>query len=107
MARAHRRGTAAWRSRTVASPPSARLTAPPPSAWSLLYPELAAAMPIPHVGRFSLAYAVPRGEPDMLNMIDTFIDSQRAAGRRYAGFRRPAGGSLGGLAGRLGPQTLL
>jgi ABC-type amino acid transport substrate-binding protein len=50
-------------------------------AWSLLYPELAAAMPTPQVGRFSLAYAVPRGEPDMLNMIDTFIDSQRASGR--------------------------
>ncbi len=51
------------------------------SAWSLLYPELAPAMPVPPLGRFSLAYAVPRGEPDMLNMIDTFIDSQRAIGR--------------------------
>jgi Na+/H+-dicarboxylate symporter/ABC-type amino acid transport substrate-binding protein len=50
-------------------------------AWSLLYPELAPAQPVPHVGRFSLSYAVPRGEPDMLNMIDTFVDAQRAGGR--------------------------
>jgi hypothetical protein len=50
-------------------------------AWSLLHPELAPAQPIPQVGRVSLAYAVPRGEPDMLNMIDAFIDAQRAGGR--------------------------
>ncbi len=50
-------------------------------AWSLLYPELAPAQPVPQVGRVSLSYAVPRGEPDMLNMIDTFIDAQRAGGR--------------------------
>jgi len=50
-------------------------------AWSLLYPELAPAQPIPQVGRLSLSYAVPRGEPDMLNMIDTFVDTQRAGGR--------------------------
>jgi len=49
-------------------------------AWSLLHPELAPAQPIPHVGRVSLAYAVPRGEPEMLNMIDTFVDAQRASG---------------------------
>jgi ABC-type amino acid transport substrate-binding protein len=50
-------------------------------AWSLLYPQLAPALPKPRVGHFSLAYAVPRGEPDMLNMVDTFIDTQRANGR--------------------------
>jgi ABC-type amino acid transport substrate-binding protein len=50
-------------------------------AWSLLYPELAPAQPVPQVGHVSLAYAVPRGEPDMLNMIDTFIDAPRAGGR--------------------------
>jgi Na+/H+-dicarboxylate symporter/ABC-type amino acid transport substrate-binding protein len=50
-------------------------------AWSLLYPELSPALPQPPVGHFSLAYAAPRGEPDLLNMLDTFIDTQRAAGR--------------------------
>jgi ABC-type amino acid transport substrate-binding protein len=50
-------------------------------AWSLLHPELSPALPKPRAGRFSLAYAVPRGEPDLLNMVDTFIDTQRAAGR--------------------------
>jgi Na+/H+-dicarboxylate symporter len=50
-------------------------------AWSLLYPQLAPALPQPRVGHFSLAYAVPRGEPDLLNMMDTFIDTQRAGGR--------------------------
>ena len=53
-------------------------------AWSLLYPQLAPALPEPRVGRLSLSYAVPRGEPDMLNMIDTFIDAQRASGRLEA-----------------------
>jgi ABC-type amino acid transport substrate-binding protein len=28
-----------------------------------------------------LAYAVAHGEPDLLNAIDTFIDTQRAGGR--------------------------
>jgi ABC-type amino acid transport substrate-binding protein len=50
-------------------------------AWSLLHPELSPTLPEPRLGRFSLAYAVPRGEPDLLNMVDTFIDTQRAVGR--------------------------
>jgi Na+/H+-dicarboxylate symporter/ABC-type amino acid transport substrate-binding protein len=50
-------------------------------AWSLLYPELAPALPEPGIGHFTLAYAVPRGEPDLLNAVDTFIDVQRASGR--------------------------
>jgi len=50
-------------------------------AWSLLHPQLSPALPHPHFGRFSLAYAVPRGEPDLLNTMDTFIDTQRAGGR--------------------------
>jgi Na+/H+-dicarboxylate symporter/ABC-type amino acid transport substrate-binding protein len=51
------------------------------SAWSLLHPHLSPALPRPRVGRVPLAYAVPRGEPDLLNMVDTFIDTQRASGR--------------------------
>jgi Na+/H+-dicarboxylate symporter/ABC-type amino acid transport substrate-binding protein len=50
-------------------------------AWSLLHPQLAPAAPQPRVGHFSLAYAAPRGEPDLLNLLDTFIDVQRASGR--------------------------
>jgi ABC-type amino acid transport substrate-binding protein len=51
------------------------------SAWSLLHPHLSPVLPQPRVGRMALAYAVPRGEPDLLNMVDAFIDSQRAVGR--------------------------
>jgi Na+/H+-dicarboxylate symporter/ABC-type amino acid transport substrate-binding protein len=50
-------------------------------AMSLLYPELTPAQPTPSVGRFTLAYAVPQGEPDLLNVIDTFVDVERANGR--------------------------
>jgi ABC-type amino acid transport substrate-binding protein len=50
-------------------------------ALSLLYPELAPVQPTPSVGRFTLAYAVPQGEPDLLNMVDTFVDVARASGR--------------------------
>ena len=50
-------------------------------AWSLLFPELSPALPRPRVGRLPLAYAVPRGETDLLNMVDAFIDAQRAGGR--------------------------
>jgi Na+/H+-dicarboxylate symporter/ABC-type amino acid transport substrate-binding protein len=50
-------------------------------AWSLLHPRLSPALPRPRIGRLSLAYAVPRGEPDLLNVVDAFIDAQRASGR--------------------------
>jgi Na+/H+-dicarboxylate symporter len=50
-------------------------------AWSLLYPQFAPVLPEPRVASFSLAYAAPRGEPDLVNMLDTFIDVQRAGGR--------------------------
>ena len=54
---------------------------------SLLYPEFAPALPQPGSAHFSLAYAVPRGEPDLLNMVDTFIDVARANGRLEAARR--------------------
>jgi Na+/H+-dicarboxylate symporter len=50
-------------------------------AWSLLHPELAPALPQPRAGHLALAYAAPRGETDLLNMLDTFIEVQRANGR--------------------------
>jgi Na+/H+-dicarboxylate symporter/ABC-type amino acid transport substrate-binding protein len=50
-------------------------------AWSLLYPQLAPALPQPRPGNFSLSYALPKGEPELLNMVDTFVDVARAAGR--------------------------
>jgi len=50
-------------------------------AWSLLYPHFSPALPQPGIGHFTLGYAVPRGEPDLLNVVDTFIDVQRAGGR--------------------------
>jgi Na+/H+-dicarboxylate symporter/ABC-type amino acid transport substrate-binding protein len=50
-------------------------------AWSLLYPPFSPAQPEPRLGQFSLSYAVPRGEADLLNVVDTFVDTQRAMGR--------------------------
>jgi hypothetical protein len=50
-------------------------------AMSLLYPELAPAQPTPSIGLFTVAYAVPQGEPDLLNVVDTFVEVQRANGR--------------------------
>jgi len=49
-------------------------------ALSLLYPELSPAQPTPSLGRFTLAYAVPLGEPDLLNVVDTFVDVERTNG---------------------------
>jgi Na+/H+-dicarboxylate symporter/ABC-type amino acid transport substrate-binding protein len=56
-------------------------------AWSLLYPELSPAQPTPSVGRFTLGYAVPLGEPELLNVVDTFVDVERANGRFEAARR--------------------
>ena len=56
-------------------------------ALSLLYPEFAPALPQPALAHFTLAYAVPRGEPDLLNMVDTFVDVARANGRLEAARR--------------------
>jgi ABC-type amino acid transport substrate-binding protein len=56
-------------------------------AWSLLYPHFTPALPEPRVGSFSLAYGAPRGEADLVNALDTFIDVQRAGGRLEAARR--------------------
>jgi Na+/H+-dicarboxylate symporter/ABC-type amino acid transport substrate-binding protein len=50
-------------------------------AWSLLHPALAPALPHPRIGKLTLAYAAPRGEPDLVNMLDSFVEAQRGAGR--------------------------
>ena len=57
------------------------------SAWSLLYPELSPAQPTPSIGRFTLAYAVPLGEPELLYVVYTFVDVERANGRFEAARR--------------------
>jgi len=44
------------------------------SAWSLIYPQFAVAVPLPELLRVPLAYAVPRGEPDMVALLDAWID---------------------------------
>jgi len=49
-------------------------------AMSLLYPELSPAQPTPSLGRFTLAYAVPLGEDDLLNVVNTFVEEERTNG---------------------------
>jgi ABC-type amino acid transport substrate-binding protein len=51
------------------------------AAWTLMYPEYAVAIPHPDVVRMSVAYAVPRGDPDFLAFLDTWIEFQRTSGR--------------------------
>lgn len=51
------------------------------SFWSLLHPELAAVLPRPRPGHLVLAYALPMGEPDLMGVVNTWIESSRAAGQ--------------------------
>ena len=50
------------------------------TAWSLLHPELAPAIPEPGMGGFPLAYAVPKYEEDLLSLVNTWIDGRISSG---------------------------
>lgn len=50
-------------------------------AWSLLYPQLAPALPQPRIGRMPLAWAAPLGEIELARMLDSFVDAARANGQ--------------------------
>ena len=50
-------------------------------AWSLLYPALSPVAPEPRPGRTALAYVLPRDEPELLRVVDTWIGVTRASGR--------------------------
>ena len=57
------------------------------SAWSLLYPELTAVATEPRQGATSLAYVLPRDEPELLRVVDTWIGVARGY-ERFASARR-------------------
>jgi ABC-type amino acid transport substrate-binding protein len=57
------------------------------SAWSLLYPELAPVATEPRAGATSLAYVLPRDEPDLARVVDTWIGVARGY-ERFASARR-------------------
>ncbi len=50
-------------------------------AWSLLYPAFSPVAPEPRPGRTALAYVLPRDEPELLRVVDTWIGVTRASGR--------------------------
>jgi ABC-type amino acid transport substrate-binding protein len=56
-------------------------------AWSLLYPELAPVATEPRPGVTSLAYVLPRDEPELVRVVDTWIDVARGY-ERFASARR-------------------
>ena len=47
------------------------------SAWSLLYPAYTVAIPQPDVLAVPLAYPMPRGDPEWVNFINSWIDLKR------------------------------
>jgi ABC-type amino acid transport substrate-binding protein len=47
------------------------------SAWSLLYPAYTVAIPQPDVLAVPLAYPLPRGDPEWVNFINSWIDLKR------------------------------
>jgi Na+/H+-dicarboxylate symporter/ABC-type amino acid transport substrate-binding protein len=50
-------------------------------AWSLLYPAFSPVAPEPRPGRTALAYVMPRDEPELARVVDTWIGVTRASGR--------------------------
>ena len=50
-------------------------------AWSLLYPAFSPVAPEPRPGLTALAYVLPRDEPELLRVVDTWIGVTRASGR--------------------------
>jgi Na+/H+-dicarboxylate symporter/ABC-type amino acid transport substrate-binding protein len=50
------------------------------SAWTLRYPQYAVVVPLPDAIKVPLAFALPRGEGDLLSLVNTWIDLQRSNG---------------------------
>ena len=50
-------------------------------AWSLLHPELAPVAAEPRPGLVALAYVLPLGEPELLRVVDTWLEVVRGYGR--------------------------
>jgi ABC-type amino acid transport substrate-binding protein len=50
------------------------------SAWTLRYPQYSAVVPLPDPIKIPLAFALPRGEPDLAALVNTWIDLKRQDG---------------------------
>jgi ABC-type amino acid transport substrate-binding protein len=57
------------------------------SAWTLRYPQYAVVVPSPDPIKVPLAYAMPRGEPELGAFVNTFIDLKRRDGTLDALYR--------------------
>jgi ABC-type amino acid transport substrate-binding protein len=49
-------------------------------AYSLLYPQFAAVVPSPGLGSVPIAFTVPEGEEDLLQLVNAWMDQSRASG---------------------------
>jgi Na+/H+-dicarboxylate symporter len=56
------------------------------SAWTLVYPRFSVAVPQPEVVQVPMAYAVPRGEREMIDFIDRWIELKKKDGTIQALF---------------------
>jgi len=57
------------------------------SAWTLVYPSYAVAVPMPHVIRFPLGFILPDQDGDWRQFLDRWVEVQRSTGvvdRLYA-----------------------
>jgi Na+/H+-dicarboxylate symporter/ABC-type amino acid transport substrate-binding protein len=50
------------------------------SAWTLRYPQYAVVVPLPQTIRVPLAFALPRGETELMTFVNTWIDLKRRDG---------------------------
>jgi ABC-type amino acid transport substrate-binding protein len=50
------------------------------SAWTLVYPRFSVAVPQPHPIAVPMAYPLPRGEPELTDYVDAFVELKRADG---------------------------
>ncbi len=53
------------------------LTAEVGSAWTLIYPGYSVAVPLPDPIRIPMAYAMPKGEEELADFVDTWIELKR------------------------------
>ena len=57
------------------------------SAWSLLFPEYTVVVPQPDVVRIPMAYAMPRGDHELVNFVRSWVELKKSDGtieRLYA-----------------------
>ena len=50
------------------------------SAWTLRYPQFEVVVPLPDAIKVPLAFALPRGENELVSVVNTWIDLQRSNG---------------------------